>query len=705
MVPSRRLCGALERKVFTNNSKKYLAVIVICVVIVWILLSNSSKEITDGSSFKEITDGEVLDFVHVVNRQVYKNAFKTSSTVYIICNIDHGGVNKYEQDLIRTFPGMHFVRVSSRGDLMRAQIRNCDIVFINHLIATRITIPDILEIKASTGATLVAVAHDFYWLSYGEDEEKVGANALHGSYLSHKKLPMPVNELFLVCHSVVFVSEFARAIFANLYTGSNLVSVHPIDYAISRDKVVYPKIENRIINIGHFLDPTVAMGIDAVLLLRSRYATYRDYEVNIKITGLNGIPKYEDNMRSFYSLLESERIHGLLYLSRWGETFSFAMTKYLNSKLPILYNNFGAFKERLADTVGTFAVYQEEAEFDELLATHPPKYDLKSIIAEMKRKPRQALYSSLKQTKLRQRNLAIDNELRIGAPRITEAGLFAPQKAASDVLFARFESFLDTIIENNGDDYAYSEPKEEISPFFSTLFQTNFTKENLVLITSKIRVSEASFSYVSYRSVYSLDERFQQTVQTINSIRSFIPNSCIVLIDNSEDLPPRYTDYLHGNVDAFVTSSSKTLKYFTDVNKFKAFAELAQMIELYNVLLYRLDVGGFKNVFKISGRYTVLPTFDIEQYNALPNTNVFKRDESFTDRQYYYTCFYKISPCNFHAYFQILKGIFASQDVYISQKMLDFEVMVPRALNYSFTQVKKLGIRQNVAVWNVSTSI
>jgi hypothetical protein len=154
-----------------------------------------------------------------------------------------------------------------------------------------------------------------------------------------------------------------------------------------------------------------------------------------------------------------------------------------------------------------------------------------------------------------------------------------------------------------------------------------------------------------------------------------------------------------------VTSPSKALKYFTDVNKFKAFAELAQMIELYNMLLHRIDVGGFKNIFKISGRYTVLPTFDIDQYNALPDTDVFKRDENVTDRQYYYTCFYKIAPRNFHAYFQTLKGIFSSRDEYISQNMLDLEVMIPRALNYAFTHVKDLGIRQNVAVWNVSAII
>jgi hypothetical protein len=85
--------------------------------------------------------------------------------------------------------------------------------------------------------------------------------------------------------------------------------------------------------------------------------------------------------------------------------------------------------------------------------------------------------------------------------------------------------------------------------------------------------------------------------------------------------------------------------------------------------------------------------------------DVFKRDDSVTDRQYYYTCFYKIAPRNFHPYFQTLKRIFSSRDDYISQRMLDLEVMIPRALNYSFTQVKDLGIRQNVAVWNVSTSI
>ena len=57
--------------------------------------------------------------------------------------------------------------------------------------------------------------------------------------------------------------------------------------------------------------------------------------------------------------------------------------------------------------------------------------------------------------------------------------------------------------------------------------------KNIVLITSKIIVSRNIFSYISIRSIYSIEERFKQIKETIISIRKNIPDVCIFLIDNS----------------------------------------------------------------------------------------------------------------------------------------------------------------------------
>ena len=47
---------------------------------------------------------------------------------------------------------------------------------------------------------------------------------------------------------------------------------------------------------------------------------------------------------------------------------------------------------------------------------------------------------------------------------------------------------------------------------------------NLVLITSVIKTPNKPLSYINTRSIYTHEERFEQTKKTIQSIREKIPN-------------------------------------------------------------------------------------------------------------------------------------------------------------------------------------
>ena len=53
--------------------------------------------------------------------------------------------------------------------------------------------------------------------------------------------------------------------------------------------------------------------------------------------------------------------------------------------------------------------------------------------------------------------------------------------------------------------------------------------KNLVLITSKIIVSNAKWTYTSIRSTYTPEERAFQTFETIKSIRKYSKVYCITL--------------------------------------------------------------------------------------------------------------------------------------------------------------------------------
>jgi hypothetical protein len=54
--------------------------------------------------------------------------------------------------------------------------------------------------------------------------------------------------------------------------------------------------------------------------------------------------------------------------------------------------------------------------------------------------------------------------------------------------------------------------------------------KNLVLITSVICIENKPLSYTNVRSIYSHQERFEQTKKTIETIREKIPNAKIFVV-------------------------------------------------------------------------------------------------------------------------------------------------------------------------------
>ena len=61
----------------------------------------------------------------------------------------------------------------------------------------------------------------------------------------------------------------------------------------------------------------------------------------------------------------------------------------------------------------------------------------------------------------------------------------------------------------------------------------------LFVVSSSIAPKPGTFTYSPTRSVFGAEERFRQTIFTINSIQASFPNDKIVVIDSSED----YADY------------------------------------------------------------------------------------------------------------------------------------------------------------------
>jgi len=137
---------------------------------------------------------------------------------------------------------------------------------------------------------------------------------------------------------------------------------------------------------------------------------------------------------------------------------------------------------------------------------------------------------------------------------------------------------------------------------------------NLFIVTSAIN---------SFRSVIPLDKRYEQTLETIESVRTKVPDSIILLAESSPN--PVAEDMLQ--------DLSKKVDYLLVNYNIPDIVELGKRglqspAEAYS-LAYTLDVvenllPDFKRVFKLTGRGSLTDDFHIEDH-AKEGKYVFKR--------------------------------------------------------------------------------
>jgi hypothetical protein len=227
--------------------------------------------------------------------------------------------------------------------------------------------------------------------------------------------------------------------------------------------------------------------------------------------------------------------------------------------------------------------------------------------------------------------------------------------------------------------------------------------KNIILITSKIIVSFSIFSYISVRSIYTIEQRFNQTKNTIKSIRKNIPDVCIFLIDNS-NFENGYI-YIHQELkslcDVFINPlHDNDLNYYTNINKYKSIAEGYQ-------IMYFLDIFNnlnlnFDRFFKISGRYYLNDTFNYDNY--ITEKIIFSRDRKL-NFIYYYTCFYMIPKSKFNLYINSYKIFYNNKD---NEKLVEqnIEYILPMLIKLeNIKLVDNLGITQMIAVRNEISDI
>jgi len=174
---------------------------------------------------------------------------------------------------------------------------------------------------------------------------------------------------------------------------------------------------------------------------------------------------------------------------------------------------------------------------------------------------------------------------------------------------------------------------------------------NITLITSIIDTPNLPLSYWHTRSCFSKNERFEQTKKTIDSIRSYIPNSIILLVECS-NLTIDESQYFIDNVDIFINMYDLLTENEinnTIYSSSKALGE-ATMTICGIKHLYTNNIH-FDNLFKISGRYFFEPKFNYLQF--IDNHNHFFKIENNPNNCL--TCFYKLNHKTSFEWLQFLQ--------------------------------------------------
>jgi hypothetical protein len=134
----------------------------------------------------------------------------------------------------------------------------------------------------------------------------------------------------------------------------------------------------------------------------------------------------------------------------------------------------------------------------------------------------------------------------------------------------------------------------------------------LVLITSVINTPNLPLSYTNDRSIHTMEQRYEHTKITIKSIREKIKDSFIFIVECSL-LPDEYTKYLKENTDYFFNLYEDEISRNNIYSISKSLGEGTQTFKALE-FIHNNNIK-FDNLLKISGRYWLSSSFDVEKFS------------------------------------------------------------------------------------------
>tara|TARA_Y100000780_G_scaffold179369_1_gene164811 strand:- start:119238 stop:124442 length:5205 start_codon:yes stop_codon:yes gene_type:complete len=308
------------------------------------------------SAWKSIDDRFIIDSKGNLKFNIAKEKC-INKNVYIIGKDIGGGGSKYVNDLLKYYKNYNFIRVTSNGELKK--IEKNSIVMFQHVLFTDIEIENLVDIIKNKNFEHYFCIHDFMWLN-DKVQRKWEFNC-HANYISFNgKINKNIYELMKLSKMIIHPSKFTKKIYEKYFVGNHRIISH-IDFSIYQENN-FSMIKDNTIRIGILHSYSEYKGFELIEAIYNKYNNCKIGEYIIKILRINyELPKYDEI--EFFDIVDKYHINGFMLLNKWGETWSYYLTKILLSGLPFIYNNFGAFKERITSNSHYKVVYNNESEF------------------------------------------------------------------------------------------------------------------------------------------------------------------------------------------------------------------------------------------------------------------------------------------------------------------------------------------------------
>jgi hypothetical protein len=210
---------------------------------------------------------------------------------------------------------------------------------------------------------------------------------------------------------------------------------------------------------------------------------------------------------------------------------------------------------------------------------------------------------------------------------------------------------------------------------------------DVVYVTSVINTGNNPWNYTHTRSVFTPEDRYTQTLQSILSVRQKLPNAIIILVECS-DIPIEWTNTLQERVDYFIQLYDKEdiRKVCLESDK-KGYGELLQTQAVLDLIREKNIV--FRRLFKLSGRYWLNDSF---------------QESLFSDTEFCFREPFPNSSCHPTVLYSVPYALFSAFDLVLKDVKYEFEVgsiMYEYALAPKCTPLKPIiscGVSGYVAV-------